>query len=83
MSDIEVHVPKVGMSAVDVEILEVRVSVGDSVREGQALFEAGSDKVDFEIGAPVDGVVTGLLAEAGDVIDVGAVVATIGGHDMS
>ncbi len=75
MSD--VRIPKFGMSAVDVEILEVLVQPGDRVEVGTAVIEAASDKVDFEIESEVAGVVTEMLVEPGQTCPMGAIVARI------
>lgn len=75
MSD--VRVPKFGMSAVDVEILEVLVQPGDRVEAGTAVIEAASDKVDFEIESEITGIVTEVLVEPGQICPMGAIVVRI------
>lgn len=73
----EVRVPKFGMSAVDVEILQILVQPGDRVAHGTPVIEAASDKVDFEIEAEVEGVVTEVFVVVGQVCAMGDVVARV------
>ena len=58
---------------------------GDPVREGEALVEVTTDKVDAEVPAPATGKLVKILADAGQTISVGAPLAEIevgadGGH---
>jgi len=73
----EVRVPKVGMSAVEVEILDVLVAVGDRVEAGTAVVEAASDKVDFTIEADEGGTVVELFVTAGQNVSMGDLVARL------
>src|SRR5438067_6139188 len=50
---------------------------GDSVREGEALVEVTTDKVDAEVPAPASGKLLKILADAGQTISVGAPLAEI------
>jgi len=50
---------------------------GDPVREGEALVEVTTDKVDAEIPAPASGKLVKILADAGQTISVGAPLAEI------
>jgi len=50
---------------------------GDSVREGEALVEVTTDKVDAEVPAPATGKLLKILADAGQTIAVGAPLAEI------
>lgn len=73
----EIRVPKFGMSAVEVEILEIHVAVGDSVKEGTPVVEAASDKVDFQIEAEVDGTIAEIYCTVGEMKGMGEVLMTI------
>ncbi len=79
----EVRVPKFGMSAVDVEILEVLVQPGDRVEVGTPVIEAGSDKVDFEIESEVAGIIVEVLVEPGQTCAMGAIVARVDQDDSA
>ncbi|HUZ21517.1 MAG TPA: biotin/lipoyl-containing protein [Acidimicrobiales bacterium] len=74
---IEVRVPKVGMSTIDVEVSSIQVRVGDRVAPTSVVVSVAADKVDFDIEAGAAGVVEELLVEEGSVVDVGTVVARI------
>jgi pyruvate/2-oxoglutarate dehydrogenase complex dihydrolipoamide acyltransferase (E2) component len=70
----DVRVPKVGMSTIEVEVLDVLVAPGDTVAEGDPLLNIAADKVDLSIEAPAAGVVSEVLVQEGDTIEVGDVV---------
>lgn len=74
---IDVHIPKMGMSTVEVEILEVMVEVGDRVGVGDSVVEVEGDKATFEVEAGTDGVVAEILVSAGQECAVGDVVVRI------
>jgi len=73
----DVYVPKMGMSTVEVEILEVLVSVGDTVDADTTVAVIGGDKAEVEIPAGVSGVVREVLVRAGEESEVGHVIARI------
>ena len=66
-----------GMSTVEVDVVEVRVSPGQEVAAGDVLVEIESEKANFEIEAEVGGTVTDVLVQQGDVKEVGDVIARI------
>lgn len=70
----DVRVPKVGMSTIEVEVLDVLVTVGQHVAEGELLLNVAADKVDLAIEAPAAGVVAEVLVHSGDTVEVGDVV---------
>lgn len=71
---IEIHMPKFGMSAVDAEILEILVQLGDEVQAGQPVAEAASDKVDFTIESEHHGVVDQIRVSVGATCNMGDVI---------
>jgi pyruvate/2-oxoglutarate dehydrogenase complex dihydrolipoamide acyltransferase (E2) component len=73
---IEVRVPKVGMSTVEVEIDRVLVTPGQRVEPTSVIASVAADKVDFDIEAGVSGVIEEVASE-GSVAEVGAVIARI------
>lgn len=77
----EVILPALGESITEGTIAQWLKSVGDTVEIGEPLFEISTDKVDSEIESPAAGVLTQILAAAGESVDVGAVVAMIGVAD--
>lgn len=74
---IDVHVPKMGMSTVEVDVLEVFVEVGEHVDEGEPLVEIEAEKAKYEIPSPAAGIVAEILVEEGDERAVGDIVARI------
>lgn len=70
----EIRVPKFGMSAVDVEIIEVLVVVGDRVEPGTPVVEAASDKVDLTIESESAGTVAEILCVSGETKAMGEVL---------
>ena len=73
MSTIEVNVPDIGDFA-SVEVIEILVAVGDSIRAEQSLITLESDKAAMEIPSPADGVVKAIKIKVGDKIAEGAVI---------
>lgn len=74
---LSVNIPKVGMSTVEVDIVEILVSVGDIVVEGQTLYTVSTDKIDFEVDCPTDGTISAIHIETEGVYPVGFVAMEI------
>jgi pyruvate dehydrogenase E2 component (dihydrolipoamide acetyltransferase) len=53
------------------ELINFHVAVGDHVKSGDVLFEVMTDKIDMEVEAPADGVIEALVANPGDVVEIG------------
>jgi len=73
---IELVVPDIG-DFDEVEIIEVLVSVGDSVEENQDVITLESDKAAMEIPASQAGVIKELKVSVGDKVKQGSVIAMI------
>jgi len=74
---IDVHIPKGGMSTVEVDVVAVHVTPGDVVDAGTVLIEVESEKATFEVEAAQGGTVREVLVEVGDPANVGDVVVRI------
>ncbi|MDP6762581.1 MAG: dihydrolipoamide acetyltransferase family protein [Planctomycetota bacterium] len=74
---IEFKLPDVGEGVAEGEVVQWLVAVGDAVEEHQSVVEVMTDKATVEIPAPAPGVVSAFHAEAGDVVEVGAVLFTL------
>jgi pyruvate/2-oxoglutarate dehydrogenase complex dihydrolipoamide acyltransferase (E2) component len=72
----EIRIPKPGDAITEAVLSKVLVSHGESVVEGDPLYEIETDKVEMAIDAPASGVVT-WHAEEGATYAVGTLVATI------
>ena len=72
----EFKLPDLGEGLTEGEILQWLVAVGDEVTLNQPIVEVETAKAAVEVPSPFAGVVTQLHAEAGQVVDVGAVLIT-------
>lgn len=71
--------PQLGETVADGTVTKWFKAVGDVVVRGEPLFEVSTDKVDTEIPAQTDGVLSAILVAEGVTVDVGTVLAVIGG----
>ena len=65
--------PDIGEGVVEGEVVEWMVAVGDVVKEDDPILSVMTDKATVEIPSPVDGTVTKVVGEAGDILPVGVV----------
>src|SRR3984885_7516765 len=72
---VQIAMPEMGESVTEGIILEWHVAEGDSVSEGDTVVEVSTDKVDAEVPAPMDGVITKLLVAVDDEVPVGSPLA--------
>jgi 2-oxoisovalerate dehydrogenase E2 component (dihydrolipoyl transacylase) len=77
MSVTVIRMPDIGEGIAEVEIVEWRVKVGDSVAEDQTLCDVMTDKAAVEVPSPVAGRVLELGGEVGQVLAVGSVLIRI------
>ena len=57
---VQIAMPEMGESVTEGIVLEWHVAEGDFVNEGDTVVEVSTDKVDAEVPAPMDGVITKL-----------------------
>ena len=74
----EIRMPKLGMTMTDGKIVEWLKAEGDSVAMDEPIFIVANDKVNIDVESQAEGVLLKIVAEEGDVIPVGDVVAYIG-----
>ena len=74
---IDVHIPKMGMSTVEVDVVAVHVTVGDTVEPSTILIEVESEKANFEVEAGHAGTVREVLVAEGDEAIVGDVIVRL------
>src|ERR1700752_274488 len=72
---IESGMPAMGEAVSGGTILEWAKQPGDSIAEDETIVEISTDKVDAEVPAPSAGTLTEILADAGDPVTVGQVIA--------
>jgi len=70
--------PQLGETVTEGTITKWYKAVGDQVARDEPLFEVSTDKVDSEVPSPAEGVLTAILVEEGDTVDVGVTLAVIG-----
>ena len=73
----QVLLPKIGFSMNEATLAEWMVQDGATVKEGQPLYAIESDKSVQEIESPASGALK-IIAQVGEVYEVGAVLAEIG-----
>ena len=76
---VDVVLPELGESVTEGTITAWLVEVGDEVSEDQPLFELSSDKIDTEVPSPASGTVSEILVAVDETVEVGTVVARLGG----
>ncbi|WP_024587767.1 dihydrolipoamide acetyltransferase family protein [Aliihoeflea sp. 2WW] len=72
MAEHTIKMPDVGEGVAEAELVEWHVKIGDPVREDMVLAAVMTDKATVEIPSPVEGEISWLGAEIGDVVAVGA-----------
>ena len=85
MANFELVMPKLGESIIEATIVRWHKKEGDLVVEDESIADLATDKVDSEIPSPVEGVITKLFFNEGDIVPVGKVIAIInmGGSDAA
>ena len=66
-----VKMPELGESVTEGTVTRWLKKVGDEVAVDEALVEVSTDKVDTEIPAPTSGVLTKIIAQEDDVVEIG------------
>jgi pyruvate dehydrogenase E2 component (dihydrolipoamide acetyltransferase) len=77
MREIEVPMPKLSMTMEEGELITWVKQEGDQVRAGEVICEVNSDKVEMEVESPADGTLVRYAAAEGDIVPVGAPIATL------
>ena len=78
-----VTIPALGESVTEGTITQWLKNVGDTVEEDEPLLEVSTDKVDTEIPSPVAGVLTKILVDEDETVEIGTEIAIIGGASGS
>ena len=76
MSETEIKVPNIG-DFKDVEVIEVLVSEGQSIKKNDALITIESDKSSVEIPSNLDGKIQNLKIKVGDKVSEGDLILTL------
>jgi pyruvate dehydrogenase E2 component (dihydrolipoamide acetyltransferase) len=78
MSIVEVNVPDIG-DFKEVEIIEVMIKVGDTIKVDQSLITVESDKASMEIPSSAAGVVKEIKVKVGDKVAMGSLLLLLEG----
>ena len=74
---VEIQMPQMGESVTEGTVLEWHVAEGEEVAEGDTVVEVSTDKVDAEVPAPASGVITKILVQPDDTVQVGQALAEL------
>jgi len=76
---IDVVMPQMGVSVSEGTITKWLKQQGEEVEADEPLLEISTDKVDTEVPSPGSGILTEILVQEGQTVDVGTKLAVIGG----
>src|SRR6266571_5982204 len=71
--------PQMGVSVSEGTVTKWLKNPGDTVEADEALLEISTDKVDTEVPSPGSGVLSEILVQEGETVEVGTKLATVGG----
>jgi pyruvate/2-oxoglutarate dehydrogenase complex dihydrolipoamide acyltransferase (E2) component len=74
---VDVQLPKLADTLVEGTVSRWLKRTGETVYKGEPLVEIETDKVNSELEAPADGILTEILVPAGETVEVGKVIARI------
>jgi pyruvate dehydrogenase E2 component (dihydrolipoyllysine-residue acetyltransferase) len=77
---VEVVMPQMGVSVSEGTITKWLKQEGEEIQADEPLLEISTDKVDTEVPSPASGLVTQILVQEGETVDVGTKLAVIGGE---
>ena len=73
----EITMPQLGETVTEGTVTKWLKKVGEPVAQDEIIFEVSTDKVDSEVPSSAAGVLTQILVEEGETVDVGTVLAVI------
>jgi 2-oxoglutarate dehydrogenase E2 component (dihydrolipoamide succinyltransferase) len=76
---VDVVMPQMGVSVSEGTVTKWLKSVGEEVQADDPLLEISTDKVDTEVPSPGSGVLSEILVQEGETVEVGTLLARIGG----
>ena len=72
-----IRMPRMGTSVHESTVVEWKKAAGDRVAKGEVLLSAESDKVEFQVESPADGVLKEVLVATDSTVPVGEVLALL------
>ena len=79
----KIELPQVGESVTDGVISRWLKNIGDSIEEYEPLVEVVTDKVNMEVPCPVSGILTNILHQEGETVNMANTIAQINVGDES
>ena len=76
---VEIKVPSLGESVVEATVAKWYKNEGDSVSIDEPLLELETDKVNVEVPAPSNGILSNIAVKEGETVNVGSLLGTING----
>ena len=73
----DILVPQLGNEITEAEITDWIASVGDTVKSGEVLVVISTTKTALEIESPVDGILSEILVNEGELTEVGSIIGII------
>ena len=80
---VDVVMPQMGVSVSEGTVTKWLKNPGDAVEADEPLLEISTDKVDTEVPSPGSGVLREILVQEGETVEVGTVLARIGGDSAA
>ncbi|AWW28136.1 biotin/lipoyl-containing protein [Acetobacterium carbinolicum] len=74
---VEVQVPMIGQSGMDVRIEVWMIEEGEHIEKGEPLYELSNEKLNQEIESPATGTLVKILVPEGETVAVGDILAHI------
>jgi len=74
---VDITLPSLGESVTEATIVEWLKQPGDQITLDEEICEITSDKADLEVPCPVAGVLTEIVAQPGDTVEVGGILARL------
>jgi pyruvate dehydrogenase E2 component (dihydrolipoamide acetyltransferase) len=82
-NSIDISMPKMGESVMEGTIIKWHKKKGDKVKKDEILFEISTDKVDTEVPSPAEGILTEILVNENDTVEVGTIVARLSSSEKA
>lgn len=73
----KIIIPSAGQITDEFTILDIKIKVGDRIKEGDILAEIETDKSTMELESFCDGVVSKILSKKGDIVSTGQTIIII------
>ncbi len=77
----DIKVPTLGESVTEATVGQWLKKQGEAVAKDEVIVELETDKVSVEVPAPEDGVLSEIVSQEGDTVEIGALLAKLGAGD--